>query len=73
MSNIRRHLVLVVNATNRILTRVDITDYTGAAELQLRHDLAEDFNVVDGEAHFDVMEGPIGNMERIDVRQVPRF
>lgn len=71
--NIRRHLVLVMNDTNRILTRTDITGMTGAQELQLRHDLADEYNVVDGEARFDVMEGPQGSMERINVLQVPRF
>lgn len=70
---IRRHLVLVLNATGHILTRVDITGSTGLQDLQLRQDLAKAYDVYDGEARFDVMEGPQGDMVRIDQLQVPRF
>ena len=56
----RRTMQLNFFATNRVLTNVELpTDMTGAYELQLRHDLAREYDVQPGEGNFTVRENGV--------------
>lgn len=65
----RRHMKLVMNNSDRILTLVDIEGMTDVQVLQWRFDLAKEYELRPGEARFVIMESNIGPV--LDVLDVP--
>ena len=66
-----KQLLVLRNNDGRAIEEYDVTDYTGAQELQARFLLSRAYNLYNGEGYFDLVEVENGQRRRINCLDIP--
>ena len=66
-----KRILVLRNNNDRVIEEYDITNYTGAQELQARFLLSRAYGMQHGEGYFNVIEYVNGNRQCVDCRDIP--
>ena len=66
-----KRMLVLRKLDSRAIEEYEVTNYTGAQELQARFLLSRAYNIRNGEGYFDLIEVENGRQRRVNCLEIP--